>query len=73
MKIFAILPGPEKKILQILIDEYPEAISNEELAERAGYTNGGGGYNNPRGRLRTLGLVEYVQGGYVRARDILFP
>lgn len=65
------LPGPERKLLQVLLDVYPEAISNEELAQRSGYAQGGGAFNNPRGRLRTLGLVEYVQGG-VKARGILF-
>lgn len=66
------LPGPEKKILRVILDAYPEAISNEACATASGYTEGGGGYNNPRGRLRTLGLIEYVSGG-LRARDILFP
>jgi hypothetical protein len=30
-----------------------------------------GAYNNPRGRLRSLGLIEY-QSGRLRARDLLF-
>lgn len=66
------LPGPEQKILSALLDVYPAAMSNEDCASRAGYSIGGGAYNNPRGRLRTLGLIEYVQGG-LRARDLLFP
>lgn len=69
--VLARLPGPERKILQVLLDIYPETLSNQECAERAGYAPEGGAYHNPRGRLRTLGLVEYVGGG-VRARDILF-
>ncbi|MGH8027224.1 MAG: ATP-binding protein [Pseudoxanthomonas sp.] len=66
------LPGPETKLLTVLLAAYPAALSNDELAERAGYAPKGGAYNNPRGRLRSLGLIEY-QAGQVRARDILFP
>lgn len=71
-KVMDRLPGPESKILKTLIDAYPSAMSNEECASQSGYTLGGGGYNNPRGRLRTRGLVEYPGPGTVRARDLLF-
>jgi uncharacterized protein DUF87 len=70
--IKARLPGPETKLLAVLLEAYPSSLSNEDLAERAGYAPKGGAYNNPRGRLRSLGLIEY-QSGMVRARDILFP
>lgn len=43
---------------------------NEELAARAGYALGGA-YNNPRGRLRSLGLIEY-QSGLVVPKPLLF-
>lgn len=69
-KILDRLPGPEGKILRVLLDAHPETLSNEECASRANYAIGGA-YNNPRSRLRSLGLIEYVNGG-VRARDILF-
>lgn len=71
-KVMGILGGPEQRILKPLLQSYPQAMTNEALAAEAGYTNGAGGYNNPRGRLRTLGLVEYRDGG-VAARSILFP
>lgn len=64
------LPGPERKILGALLDSR-EGLSNEELASRAGYVDGGGAYNNPRGRLRSLGLIEY-QGGKVIPKPLLF-
>lgn len=70
-KVLERLPGPESKLLTVLLEVYPETITNEELAKRTEYAVGGGAYNNPRGRLKTLGLIEYVNGG-VRARDILF-
>jgi uncharacterized protein len=71
-RVFERLPGPESKLLRVLIDRYPEALSNDELAAAAGYSAGGGAFNNPRGRLRSLGLIEYRDRAS-RARDILFP
>jgi hypothetical protein len=66
------LPGPERKLLQVLLDIYPDSIENDELARRAGYEPGGGAFNNPRGRLRSLGIVEYPERGKVAARGVLF-
>jgi len=66
------LPTPEQKLLTVLLREYPKTIENDDLARAAGYEPGGGAFNNPRGRLRSLGLIERTQGGQVRARDILF-
>lgn len=67
------LPGPEQRILRVLLDHYPNAISNEDCAASCDppYQSGGGAYNNPRGRLRSLGLIEYV-GGKLRAKPLLF-
>jgi hypothetical protein len=58
-KVLEILPNPEQRILKPLLERYPDAINNEDLAHAAGYKFGTGGFNNPRGRLRTLGLIEY--------------
>lgn len=71
-RILERLPGPEQRILQVLIEAYPNAVDNDSCAKAAGYTPDGGAYNNPRGRLRTLGLIDYPQKGHVRARDILW-
>ncbi len=65
------LPGPEGKILRVLLEIYPRALANEELANRAGYSPNGGAYNNPRGRLRSLGLIDYREGQVV-ALPVLF-
>lgn len=65
------LPGPEKRLMEVILNCYPHEISNEELAHLTGYQVGGGAFNNPRGRLRSLGLIEY-RNGNVKARDILF-
>lgn len=71
-RVMARLPGPERRLLQPLLNAYPNVLTNEELAAAAGYAAQGGAYNNPRGKLRTLGLIEYVPGGVV-AKPLLFP
>ena len=71
-KVLAVLPGPEQKLLKILIEIYPEEIAKDALAERSGYAPGSGGFNNPCGRLRTLGLAEYPSPGKVKAKSLLF-
>lgn len=70
--VLARLPTPEQRILRPLLDAYPKALSAEELAERAGYTPGAGAFNNPKGRLRSLGLIEYPTPGQVAALSLLF-
>lgn len=71
-RVMQCLPGPEQKLLRVLIDIYPNDIGDSELAERTGYSAGGGAFNNPKGRLRTLGLVTYPASRRVRAADLLF-
>lgn len=71
-KILARLDGPERRLLKPLLESYPNSLTNEELAQAAEYEVGGGAFNNPKGRLRTLGLIEYPASGQNRARDILF-
>jgi hypothetical protein len=67
------LEGPQRRLLAPLIERYPESMSNDELAEAAGYTPIAGAFNNPRGRLRSLGLIDYPQPGWVVAKPLLFP
>lgn len=67
------LDGPERRILEPLLAAYPDDMDVVELAEAAGYAQGGGAFNNPRGRLRTLGLIDYPRQGRVVACDVLFP
>jgi hypothetical protein len=72
-RVMQRLGGPEQRLLRPLIDAYPAPMSNAALAGAAGYTPGAGAFNNPRGRLRGLGLIEYPQPGYVVAKALLFP
>lgn len=71
-RVLSILPGPHAKLLRILIDRYPAALPDERLAAEANYAIGGA-FNNPKGRLRSLGLITYPQGKHSRAADCLFP
>lgn len=72
-RVLGKLAGPQQRILSVLIEAYPESVSNEECAAKAGYAHGSGGYNNPRGNLKTLNIISYPSPGYVRASDWLFP
>lgn len=51
------LPGPAARILSAIVARHPHGASKETIATDAGYNPSGGGFNNPLGRLRTLGLV----------------
>jgi hypothetical protein len=68
--VLSRLPGPESKLLRVLIDNRG-GLSNEELAAATGYAVGGGAFSNPRGRLRSLGLIDY-SGGKVVPKPLLF-
>jgi uncharacterized protein len=45
-------------ILEALTQAYPDPMSKEEVAAKAGYEPSGGGFNNTLGQLRTLELVQ---------------
>lgn len=72
-RVLERMPGPERRLLRPLLDAYPDAMSDAELAAAAGYTAGAGAFNNPKGRLRTLGLIEYPEPRHAVAKALLFP
>lgn len=72
-RVLARLSGPETRILKPLLSAWPGALSTEVLARQANYSELGGAFNNPKGRLRTLGLISYPIPGHVVASNILFP
>lgn len=69
----AKLSGSQWRVLEPALRAYPEAIPSDQVAAEAGYSAGSGGYNNLRGSLRSLGLINYPGRGDVRAADWLFP
>jgi uncharacterized protein len=68
---FAKLPNPLVRILQALIDN--GKLERNQLAELAAQSPTSSGYANNLGRLRSLGLIEYPERGYVDATPLLFP
>ena len=67
-----LLDAPQQRILNELIAEHPVSLSRAELAERAGFKQGGY-FNNTLSSLRTMGLINYPSGGEAIATDLLFP
>lgn len=70
--VFSLVGPARSRILQTLIDDYPNWVSREELAERASASASSSGYANNLGSLRSLGLLEYPAGGQVIASSVLF-
>lgn len=69
----AKLSGPQVKVLDPALAAYPDSIASDEIASIANYSPSSGGFNNLRGSLRTIGLIDYPSPGQVRAADWLFP
>ncbi len=65
------LKAGARTMLEELIDAYPDALTRDELAQRAGYEITGGTFNTYLSTLRRNGLAE-VTGDTVRANDVLF-
>lgn len=63
--------GGERKLFDVLIEVYPEAISRAELGARSGYDAGGGTFQKYLSTLRSLSLIDLSRGS-VRAADELF-
>lgn len=67
-----VLGGSEAKLLRLVASEWPRDISKDELANDAGFSANGGGFNNYLGHMRTLGFIDYPLRGRVKASDWLF-
>lgn len=72
-RVIRMLGGASSKILEPLIQAYPNAIPRDQVAAAAGYGNlNSKGFVNALGRLRTLGFLDYPSSGMVKAAPILF-
>lgn len=67
------LPAPQARILRVLIEHYPRAIDRARLADQAEQSPTSSAYGNNLGALRSLGLIDYPQPGWVVATALLFP
>jgi hypothetical protein len=61
------------RMLSELIDEYPNALSKEELGSRVGITHTSGTFSTYLSELRTPGLIEDTRNKEVKATELLFP
>lgn len=68
-----IVSGPQGKILEALIEQYPEPAPKDALAEKVGVSPISSGYTNNLSGLRSLGFIDYPTSGMVVATDLLFP
>jgi hypothetical protein len=71
--VMSRLGGPERKVLQPVIEAYPESITQEDAAAAAGYSHTSSSFERARGSLRTFGLIDFPRAGELRATDVLFP
>ena len=67
------LVGPARaRIIDALVDVYPDALPKDQLAERVGASARSSGFTNNLGSLRSLGLIDYPAPGYAAAAAVLF-
>lgn len=69
----AKLSNPQRRILDPLIENYPDSLSSDALADSSGYSSMSSGFANLKGNMRSLGFIDYPSSGQVRAADWLFP
>lgn len=65
------LPKGSAEILRVLVEAYPESISDEELGERTGYSAKAGHFSNCLSELRTRDLISGGRSA-LRASEDLF-
>lgn len=70
--VFERLAPRHAALLGPLLAKYPEWVDDTELARATGYEPTSRGFKEPRGELKTLGIVESSK-GRSRATDLLFP
>lgn len=66
------LPMPQARILEVLIECYPEPAYRSDVAEQAGQSPTSSGYKNNLGALRSLGLLDYAGPEKVQALPVMF-
>lgn len=71
-RIQSKLPRAQWSILKVLIDQYPNDLTKDDLAAAANQSPTSSGYSNNLGAMRSLGLLDYPLPGRVKAEPILF-
>jgi hypothetical protein len=70
--LYALVSGPQARILRVLIDAYPRSVTKLDLAHHAEASPTSSAYSNNLGTLRSLGLIDYPTPGSVAAQPLLF-
>ena len=72
-RLMRLVQPKAAEILGVLIEEYPNSIDRQALAEAVGYTNvASTGFAKAIGRLRTMGLLDYPSTTAAVASPLLF-
>ena len=71
-QVRALLPPARWRILEHLIQVWPDALDKVALAEAIDVSPKSSGYSNNLGALRSLGLIDYPGPGLVAATELLF-
>lgn len=61
------------RIIDVVIENYPEPLTREQLADECGASIHSSSYSNDLGRLRSFGLIDYPAKGQVVGTRLLFP
>lgn len=67
------LSGPQRRVIELLIDAYPTPCDRDEIAQAVGYHVRTKAFTNGLSRLRSMGFVDYPDAGSVVATALLFP
>lgn len=67
-----VLTNPQKAILQLIIERYPQSISREDLASQLNVSHTTGTFKSNVSRLKTFQAIEYEGNGCVKASKNLF-
>lgn len=71
-RIIDMLPVPQGRILNVLLDRSGKSLDRPKLAELAGASPTSSAFTNNLGAMRSLGLIEYGPGSTVFAKQDLF-
>ena len=71
-QILANLVPAKRKIVEVMIEVYPQQMSRADLAERVGQSATSGGFKNYLGNLHSLKILDKSEIGFVRASKKLF-
>lgn len=65
--------GSAGRMLRVIAEAHPEAITKEELGEKTGYSTTSGSFNNNLSKMSSTGLIVRINPGEVKATEELFP